>query len=69
MLAEEKYKMIILAPNRVLHERKLRLLRVGLSAVLYDNCNERRCQKAQPLYMIVLNELLGLELFNFLKQI
>ena len=69
LLSEGKYDVIISAPNRGIEMEKLRPLRVELPAVWSDISNAMRGFKNQSLHMLVLDEVLGLELTNFGRQL
>ena len=61
--------MIISAPNREIEMENLRPLRSELPAVWSDISNAMRGFKDQSLHMLVLDEVLGLELSNFSRQL
>ena len=61
--------MIISAPNRMIEMENLRSLRAELPAVWSDISNAMRGLKDHALHMLVLDEVLGLELSNFSRQI
>ena len=69
LLSEGKYDVIISAPNRMIEMENLRPLRAELPAVWSDISNAMRGFKDHALHMLVLNEVLGLELFNFSRQL
>ena len=61
--------MIISAPNREIEIENLRSLRAELPAVWSDISNAMRGFKDHSLHMLVLDEVLGLEMFNFSRQL
>ena len=61
--------MIISAPNRMIEMENLRPLRAELPAVWSDISNAMRGFKDHALHMLVLDEVLGLELSNFSRQL
>ena len=69
LLSEEKYDVIISAPNRGIEMENLRPLMVELPAVWSDISNEMRGFKNHSLHMLVFDEVLGLELSNFSRQL
>ena len=69
LLSERKYDVIISAPNRMIEMENLRLLRAELPAVWSDISNAMRGFKDHALHMLVLDEVLGLELSNFSRQL
>ena len=69
LLSEGKYDVIISAPNRMVEMENLRPLRAELSAVWSDISNAMRGFRDHTLYMLVLDEVLGLELSNFSRQL
>ena len=69
LLSEGKYDVIISAPNCMVKMEKLRLLRAELPAVWSDISNAMRRFKDHALHMLVLDEVLGLELSNFNRQL
>ena len=69
LLSKGKYDAIISAPNREVEARNLRPLRAELPAVWLDISNAMRGFKEHSLHMLVLNEVLGLELSNFSRQL
>ena len=69
LLSEGKYDVIISAPNRMIEMENLRLLRAELPAVWSDISNAMRGFKDHALHMLVLDEVLGLELSNFSRQL
>ena len=69
LLSEGKYDVIISAPNCMIEMENLRLLRAELPAVWSDISNAMRGFKDHALHMLVLDEVLGLELSNFSRQL
>ena len=69
LLSEGKYDVIISAPNRMIEMENLRPLRAELPAVWSDISNALRGFKDYALHMLVLDEVLGLELSNFSRQL
>ena len=69
LLSEGKYDVIISAPNRGKEMDNLRPLRAELPAVWSDISNAMRGFKDHSLHMLVLDEVLGLELSNFSRQL
>ena len=69
LLSERRYDVIISAPNRMIEMENLRPLRVELPAVWSDISNAMRGFKDHALHMLVLDEVLGLELSNFSRQL
>ena len=69
LLSEGKYDVIISAPNRKIEMENLRPLRAELPAVWSDISNAMRGFKDHSLHMLVLDEVLGLELSNFSRQL
>ena len=65
LLSERKYDVIISAPNRMIEMENLR----PLPAVWSDISNAMRGFKDHALHMLVLDEVLGLELSNFSRQL
>ena len=63
LLSEGKYDVIISAPNRMVEMENLRPLRAELPAVWSDISNALRGFKDYALHMLVLDEVLGLELY------
>ena len=61
--------MIISAPNRMIEMENLRPLRAELPARWSDISNAMRGFKDHALHMLVLDEVLGLELSNFSRQL
>ena len=69
LLSERKYDVIISAPNRMIEMENLRPLRAELPAVWSDISNAMRRFKDHALHILVLDEVLGLELSNFSRQL
>ena len=69
LLSEGKYDVIIYAPNRGIEMENLRPLRAELPAVRSDISNAMPGFKDHSLHMLVLDEVLGLELFYFSQQL
>ena len=69
LLSEEKYDVIISAQNCEIEMENLRPLRAELPAVWSDISNAMRGFKDHSLHMLVLDEVLGLELSNFSRQL
>ena len=69
LLSERKYDVIISAPNRMIEMENLRPLKAELPAVWSDISNAMRGFKDHALHMLVLDEVLGLELSNFSRQL
>ena len=69
LLSEGKYDVIISAPNREIEMENLRSLRAELPAVWSDISNATRRFKDHSLHMLVLDEVLGLELSKFSRQL
>ena len=69
LLSEGKYDVIISAPNGEIEMENLRPLRAKLPAVWSDISNAMRGFKHHSLHMLVLDEVLGLELSNFSRQL
>ena len=69
LLLEGKYDVIISAPNRGIEMENLRPLRAELPAVWSDISNAMRGFKNHSLHMLMLDEVLGLELSNFSRQL
>ena len=69
LLSEGKYDVIISAPNRMIEMENLRPLKAELPAVWSDISNAMRGFKDHALHMLVLDEVLGLELSNFSRQL
>ena len=69
LLSEGKYDVIISAPNRMIELENLRPLRAELPAMWSDISNALRGFKDHALHMLVLDEVLGLELSNFSRQL
>ena len=64
-----KYDVIISAPNCEIEMENLRPLRAKLPAVWSDISNAMRGFKEHSLHMLVLEEVLGLEMSNFSRQL
>ena len=69
LLWEGKYDVIISAPNRMIEMENLRPLRAELPAVWSDISNAMRGFKDHALHMLVLDQVLGLELSKFSRQL
>ena len=69
LLSERKYDVIISAPNRMIEMENLRPLNAELPAVWSYYSNAMRGFKDHALHMLVLDEVLGLELSNFSRQL
>ena len=69
LLSEGKYDVIISAPNRMIEMENLRPLKAELPAVWSDISNAMRGFKDHALHMLALDEVLGLELSNFSRQL
>ena len=69
LLSEGKNDVIPSAPNREIEMESLRPLRAELPAVWSDISNAMRGFKDHSLHMLVLDEVLGLELSNFSRQL
>ena len=69
LLSEGKYDVIISAPNRMIEVENLRPLKAELPAVWSDISNAMRGFKDHALHMLVLDEVLGLGLSNFSRQL
>ena len=69
LLSEGKYDVIISAANREIEMENLRPLKAELPAVWSDISKEMRGFKDYSLHMLVLDEVLGLELSNFIRQL
>ena len=69
LLSEGKYYVIISAANRGKEMENLKPLRAELPAVWSDISNAMREFKDHSLHMLVLDEVLGLELSNFSRQL
>ena len=69
LLSEGKYDVIISAPNRMIEMENLRPLKAELPAWGSDISNAMRGFKDHALHMLVLDEVLGLELSNFSRQL
>ena len=69
LLLEGRYDVVISAPNRMIEMENLRPLKAELPAVWSDISNAMRGFKNHALHMLVLDEVLGLELSNFSRQL
>ena len=69
LLSEGKYDVIILTPNRGIEMENLRPLRAELPAVWSDISKAMRGFKDHSQHMLVLDDVLGLELSNFSRQL
>ena len=69
LLSERKYDVIKSALNRMIEMENLRPLKAELPAVWSDISNAMRGFKDHALHMLVLDEVLGLELSNFSRQL
>ena len=69
LLSEGKFDVITSAPNREIEMENLRPLRAELPAVWSDISIAMRGFKYHSLHMLVLDEVLGLELSNFSRQL
>ena len=69
LLSEGKLDVIISAPNREIEMKILRPLKAELPAVWSETSNAMRGFKDHSLHMLVLDEVLGLELFYFSRQL
>ena len=69
LLSEGKDDVIISAPNREIEVENLRPLMVEFPAVWSDISNAMRGFKGHSLHMLVVDEVLGLELSNFSRQL
>ena len=69
LLSEGKYDVIISAPNCGIEMENLKPLRAELPAVWSGISNAIRGLKNHSLHMLVLDEVLGLELSNFSRQL
>ena len=69
LLSERKYDVIISARNLMIEMENLRPLKDELPAVWPDISNAMRGFKDHALHMLVLDEVLGLELSNFSRQL
>ena len=69
LLSEGKYDVIISAPNREIEMENLRPLRAEIPAVWSDISNAMSGFKDHSLHMLVLDEVLGLELSNFSREL
>ena len=69
LISEGKYDVLISAPIRMIEMENLRPLRAELPAVWSDISNALRGFKDHALHMLVRDEVLGLELSNFSRQL
>ena len=69
LLSEGKYDVIISAPNRMIEMENLRPLKAELPAVWSDISNAMSGFKDHALHILVLDEVLGLKLSNFSRQL
>ena len=69
LLSEGKCDVIISVPNREIEVVNLRPLRAELPAVWSDISNAMRGFKDHSLHLLVLDEVLGLKLSNFSRQL
>ena len=69
LLSEGKFDVIISAPSRGIEMENLRPVRAELPAVWFDISNAMRGFKDHSLHMLVLDEVLGLELSKFSRQL
>ena len=69
LLSERKNDVIISALNRMIEMENQRPLRAELPAVWSDISNAMRGFKEHALHMLVLDEVLGLKLSNFSRQL
>ena len=69
LLSEGKCVVIISAPNRMIEMENLRPLKAELPAVWSDISNAMRGFKDHALHMLVVDEVLGLELSNYSRQL
>ena len=69
LLSEGNNVVVLSAPNRMIEMENLRPLRAELPAVWSDISNAMRGFKDHALHMLVLDEVLGLELSNFSRQL
>ena len=69
LLSEGKYDVIISAPNRMIEMENLRPFRAQLPAMWSDISIALTGFKDHTLHMLVLDEVLGLELSNFSRQL
>ena len=69
LLSEGKYDVIISATNCEIEMENLRPLRAELPALWSDISNAMRGFKDHSLHMLVMDEVLGLELSNFSRQL
>ena len=69
LLSEGKYDVIISTPNRMIEMENLIPLWAELPAMWSDISNAMRRFKDPALHTLVLDEMLGLELSNFSRQL
>ena len=69
LLSEGKYDVIISTPNHEIEMENLRPLRAESSAMWSDISVAMRGFKSLSMHMLVLDEVLGLELSNFSRQL
>ena len=69
LLSEGKYYEIISAPNREVEVENLRPLWAEMPVMWSDLSNAMRGFRDHSLHMLVLDEVLGLELSNFSRQL
>ena len=69
LLSEGKYDVIISAPNCGIEMENMRPLRAELPTMWSDISNAMREFKDHSLHMLVLDEVLGLKLSNFSRQL
>ena len=69
LLSERKYDLIIPVPNGKVEARNLRSLRSELPSVWSDISNAMRGFEDHSVHMLVLDEVLGLKLSNFSRQL
>ena len=69
LLSERNFDVIISALNRMIEMENLRPLRAELPTTWSDISNAMRGLKDHALHMLVLDEVLGLELSNFSRQL
>ena len=69
LFSEWKYDVIMSAPNRGIEMKNLRPLRAELPAVWSDISNAMRGFKDHSLHILVLDEVLGFEMYKFSQQL
>ena len=69
ILSEGKNDFIIPAPNCEVEAKNLKTLQSELPAVWWDILNAMRGFKDHSLHISVLDEVLGLDLYNFSRQL